>query len=214
MSEPSIVRSVDTSGRRLIALTFDDGPGEWTPAILDLLAASGVRATFFVLGRAVAERARVLRRTVAERHEVGNHTYSHRRASELTDGEIREELLRTTVTLHAVASVRPTLVRPPYGDDAERFARAAAMVGLGPAVLWSIDPLDWRESPPETIVEHVLREAHPGAIVDLHDGWGATPGNRQATVEALETLLPELRASGYDLVTVSALMAAARTDRP
>ena len=205
-----IVRSRDDVRANVIALTFDDGPGDWTPALLDLLRANGARATFFVLGESIAGREDVLRRAAAEDHELGNHTWSHRRASTLSDGDLREELQRTGARVAEVVGATPKLARPPYGEDAERFARVAAGLGLGPTVLWSVDPEDWREPPAAEIVAATLAGARPGAIVDLHDGFrrGSSSQTRQSTVDAVAELLPALDVRAFRCVTVSELLAA------
>jgi protein-L-isoaspartate(D-aspartate) O-methyltransferase len=189
-----------------LALTFDDGPGTVTPALLDLLAEHGARATFFVLGRMVEGREETLRRTVAEGHEVGNHTWSHHRPRELSNDDLRDELARTSARIEEVTGIRPRLARPPYGADEERFARVAAGLGLR-TVLWTVNPRDWLEPPADWLARAILRYARPGAIVDLHDGFTPRRPNapRQATVEAVRLALPQLAECGFRLVTVSEL---------
>jgi peptidoglycan/xylan/chitin deacetylase (PgdA/CDA1 family) len=208
-----VLREVDVGGRHVLALTFDDGPGDSTGSILDLLDRHGARSTFFCLGERVQGRAALLRRMLADGHEVGNHFFSHRHPEALSDDEIQDELARTAGSIGGLSGPAPKLVRPPYGEEPERVAAVAAELGLGPVVLWSIDPEDWKVPPADAIVQCVLGEARPGAIVDLHDGWGRTEGTRQPTVEALERLLPELQSRGFDLVTVSDLLDAARHGR-
>ena len=205
-----LVFACGRADEKLVSLTFDDGPGDVTPAILDALAAHRARATFFVLGRSLAGREDVVRRTVAEGHELGNHTFSHPHPARSSGEELRDELARAAERIALVAGAAPRLVRPPYGEDAIRFASIAADLGYGPTVLWSVNPLDWAEPPPETIVERSLAALHPGAIVDLHDGFG-TPRRgvgRQGTVVAVRELLPALAEHGYRCVTVSELLAA------
>ncbi len=199
---PAPVSRVDVGERRLAALTFDDGPAEDTERVLDLLAAHGARATFFVLGRQVAGREETLRRALAEGHELGNHGWSHARADELSPEELASELERTSAAIEAATGAVPRLARPPYGAAAEPFAAAAWKVGMRTA-LWSVDPEDWRGDDGAAIARRVLAAVHPGAIVDLHDGWGRTPASRRVTVDALATLLPALAAADWRLVTVS-----------
>jgi len=204
--ERAIIRCVQPADEPWLALTFDDGPGDVTPAILDLLDEHGASATFFVVGRAISGRERVLRRQLAGGHELGNHLFSHPHAGRLSDDELRSEMSRCTEAIEVATATRPRLVRPPYGEDAERVARIAREQELGPVVLWSIDPRDWEGPPPGVIAGRVLGEAAPGAIVDLHDGFGSSPGARQATAAALALILPELAERQFRLVTVSELL--------
>jgi peptidoglycan-N-acetylglucosamine deacetylase len=184
----------------MLALTFDDGPSELTEPILDLLAAHDARATFFVVGSAVPGREATLERARAGGHEIGSHTFWHPHPAALDEEALREEIRRGAEAAGAEAK----LVRPPYGEDAERFDRLAGELGLGPTVLWSVDPRDWESDDAEVIAERVLAGAASGAIVDLHDGRRP----QHATVEALGTILPSLVSRGFRLVTVSELLAA------
>lgn len=179
---------------RLVALTFDDGPGTWTPAILDLLRAHGARATFFVTGRSIAGREDALRQAVADGHEVGNHGWSHSHPADLPDAALRDELERTSAEIERVAGVRPRFTRPPYGEQPERFPAA---------VLWTVYPGDWHRPPADVIVERVLSALHPGAIVLLHDGFRLGPSG--PTVDAVAALLPALAERGYRSAVISEL---------
>jgi chitooligosaccharide deacetylase len=197
-------------GVRAIALTFDDGPAEWTPPILDILAVHRARATFFLLGAAVIGHEAVVRRIVAEGHELGNHTYSHHDPETLADDDLHTELARAAASIAQAAEVAPALVRPPYCADAKRVARVATAGGFGRTILRSVDPADWNEPNGIAIASSVVAEAVPGAIVCLHDG--IAPGNRglktrSQTVEAVALLVPALLEQGYQLVTVSELLA-------
>jgi peptidoglycan-N-acetylglucosamine deacetylase len=203
----TLVSRVDTT-ERLIALSFDDGPGPQTPDILDLLAAHKARATFFVLGESVEGREEILARTLAEGHEVGNHTHSHPHALQVTDDELAHDIARCQRVLRGA----PVLFRPPYGEDPLRSSRIAAERGLATTVLWSVDPSDWLERDARAIAGVVVDGLAPGAIVDLHDCWPrhtSTPADRTPTVAALELALPEIAAAGFRAVTVGELLAAA-----
>ena len=196
--ESVIVRSRTGLAEPLLALTFDDGPSEWTEPILDLFGAHGARTTFFIVGSSIGGREPILERARAEGHELGSHTFWHAHPAALDDDELREEIRRGASAVGSDAK----LVRPPYGEDPERFDRLAEELGLGPTVLWSVDPRDWEAADPDMIVGHVLADVTPGAIVDLHDGRRPQP----ATVAAVEVLLPALRERGFRLVTVSELL--------
>ena len=191
------------------ALTFDDGPSRWTPMVLDLLKEYEALATFFLIGERVRERPDDVRRIVAEGHELGSHTLTHPRLTDIGDDEVRTEVSGGVDALEEVVGERLGLFRAPgfHADD-----RVLAIVGgLGlEAVFADIDPEDWRPGvESHAIFRHVLDELEPGAIVDLHDGYPPPPTSARddctPTVEALEHLLPCLRAEGYELVTVSRL---------
>lgn len=189
---------------KLIALTFDDGPDEKTPEILDLLDEHGALATFFVLGRQVEGREGILRRAVDAGHELGNHSFSHPRFEELQPQEIHDELVRTSNAIEDAVSVRPRLMRPPYGLGALAASPEAARLGMK-TILWSLNPKDWDQVEPHPIVEAILAGARPGAVVALHDG-AARGGDRAPTVVALATAIPRLRRVGYRFVTISSLL--------
>jgi peptidoglycan-N-acetylglucosamine deacetylase len=176
--------------------------------VLDLLGEHEARATFFVVGRYVDERLQLVERMAREGHELGNHTFDHVHAADEKDAALRGQIARTTEAVQA-AGAEVRLMRPPYGEDAERVARLAHEEGLAPTVLWSTHGSDWEEPPPERIAADVLRGAEPGAIVLLHDGVPPGEGRKcGAMVAALGRILPALRRDGYELVTVSELLAA------
>jgi peptidoglycan/xylan/chitin deacetylase (PgdA/CDA1 family) len=194
-----------------LALTFDDGPSAWTPLVLDLLRENDASATFFLIGERVRERPDDVRRIVSEGHEVGSHTLTHPRLTEIPDDEVRSEILGGVEALEEVLGERPRLFRAPGFHAAERELAIVAELGLD-AVFADVDPEDWRaEKDSHTIFRFVLDGARDGAIVDLHDGYPPPPTTARddcaPTVEALDHLLPCLCAEGYELVTVSALAA-------
>jgi len=206
-----------------IALTYDDGPGPSTEALLDVLAAAGVHATFFILGRNLVQapwgdpaRARSLvLRALADGHRIGNHTMSHRfpiSARELAE-EIRE-LDEGILELQRAAGVAPAAIpfRLPYGvriEGGQMDARLGVAAGQGrPHVHWSSDFEDWTLGAgdgarlAEQMVAHVAACAAEGrdAVLDLHDsGTGSSWGYlRPATVEATALLCAEAGRRGWD----------------
>jgi peptidoglycan/xylan/chitin deacetylase (PgdA/CDA1 family) len=201
------------AGERVVALTFDDGPSQWTDPMLDVLQAHQAQATFFVLGSAVTGRSDVVERIVREGHELGNHTFSHPRLSTLGDAEIRSQLETAQEAILTVSGVAPRFWRPPHFDYDERVQRVAADVGLGELIHCSVYPQDYIATADE-IVERVLEALRPGSIVDLHDGRpdGEAPNlsapTREATLQALGEILEALGKDGYRAVTVSQLLAA------
>jgi peptidoglycan/xylan/chitin deacetylase (PgdA/CDA1 family) len=198
----SVVSRVAVDGRRL-ALTFDDGPNPHnTPSLLELLAEHDARATFFVVGAKVEDgRAEILARTAEEGHEVGNHTFAHDRAVLRDDRQALADLRRASAAIEDACGVTPTLFRPPFGRSLRRLSRLARSLGMT-TVGWSAVAGDWREDEPDEVASRIVRAARPGAIVLLHDGGPFRPGVVWGTARALV----ELRAQGYELVTVSELL--------
>lgn len=193
------------------ALTFDDGPSAWTPAVLELLQEHGARATFFLIGSRVRERPGTARDIRAAGHELGSHTLTHPRLTELGDDEIRAEIAGGIDAIDEVLGERPRLFRAPGFHADARVLEIVSELELD-AVFADVDPEDWRPGKDShTIFRHVLAGLRPGAIVDLHDGYPPPPTSARddcsPTLEALEHLLPCLRAEGYELVTVSELRA-------
>ena len=209
-SDSIVARREDVGERRLLALSFDDGPSESTPAVLDLLRKYDARATFFVVGRHVDERPTVAARALAEGHELGNHTYDHVDAAhERDDDVLRDQIARTNVAIEGVAGAPPRLIRPPYGKDVARVARLGREVGLAPTILWSAQGWDWADTPADEIAALVLRDCGPGGIVVLHDGVPPHGGtSREPMLAALAEILSILTGDGYELVTVSELLSA------
>jgi peptidoglycan-N-acetylglucosamine deacetylase len=185
--------------RRVIALTFDDGPDPArTPALLDALGELGVPGTFFVVGKQADAHPELVARMAREGHELGNHTYSHRYLPLARAESVAAELAETDAAIERATGLVPKLARPPWGgrspSNVRVFDRLAKKL-----VLWDVNSYDWKDLAPAEVVERVIERARPGSIVLLHDG-GRDHTN---TIEAVRLLVPELRARGYELATVS-----------
>jgi peptidoglycan-N-acetylglucosamine deacetylase len=191
--------------RRAIALTFDDGPSESTPAILKILARHGVPATFFQIGANVDRLPAIAREVAAAGHEIGNHSYSHPLFCFKSAAFMEQELRRAQETIEQRAGARPTRFRPPFG--ARWFGLAGAQASAGVAgVMWTVIGRDWK-LPSGAIVERVAARVSNGAIVCLHDGRELRPNpDAGATVEAVRRLVPTLLERGYKFQTVSGLL--------
>ncbi|MFF4992648.1 polysaccharide deacetylase family protein [Streptosporangium saharense] len=197
LPRPPAARGVNCARTRCVALTFDDGPGPYTGKLLDILAGHQARATFFVLGRMVAEdRGENVRRMVVEGHELGNHTWDHLPLTQLTEKAIRFELTNTQKIVRRLAGVKMTMMRPPYGSTGKRVAAEASRLGLA-QVLWSVDTLDWRDRDTRMVTQRAT-QATPGAIVLMHD-------IHATTVEAVPAILTQFTQRGYTFVTLSEL---------
>ena len=197
----------------VVALTFDDGPSEWTGPIAEELERHDGRGTFFVIGDAIdgGEGRATVRRLVDAGHEVGNHTFSHPDLQTLDDEAIWGEMLRTNTQLEEVLGTTPSYWRAPFFRCDERV-RAAVGDLAGREVGYSLIPGDWSLAAEET-ASRVLDALVPGDIVVLHDGRPANePADlswptREATVEAVGLILTEMTARGLRSVTVSELLA-------
>lgn len=186
----------DKSALRQIALTFDDGPNPaTTPIVLDLLKKYNAKATFFVLGNAVAGNEDILKRMVAEGHEVANHSWSHPNLTHLTADQIYQEIELTQQVIESAIGQRPEMVRPPYGAVNQTVVNA---MGL-PSIYWNVDTEDWLSRDSNAIFARVQQQACPGCIILMHD-------IHQSTVDSLEPVLQFLTSEGYNLVTTSELL--------
>jgi peptidoglycan-N-acetylglucosamine deacetylase len=177
----------------VVHLTFDDGPTPaWTPRVLELLARYRAQATFFVLGRSAAAYPDLVRQEFAAGHGIGNHTWSHRRLTGLTGGQLAAEVGATSTAIQRATGAPVGCLRPPYATvDAASAGRVRAL-GLR-LVLWDIDTYDWRSPAAGVIVGRVLGRVRSGDVVLLHDGGG----DRSQTVTALEQVLATLSARGF-----------------
>lgn len=187
---------------KVIALTFDDGPWQgYTPKVLDILKKNQVKATFFWIGLHLELNPKIGKRVVAEGHAIGNHTWHHR-YHQMSPDEASAEIEHTAKLMQSLAGVKSTLFRPPGGRLSNGLADYAEMKHQT-VLLWSVMPADTDLSQtPEKIVERVLKDAHPGGIVLLHDGGG----NREHTVKALPQIIAGLKKLGYHFVTIPELL--------
>jgi peptidoglycan-N-acetylglucosamine deacetylase len=194
-----------------VALTFDDGPSEWTEPILEILSAHGAHATFFVIGNLAQRRADLVRRMVTDGHEVGNHTWSHPRlAEDCDDARVREELVRTNEVLTEILGFPPNRFRAPRYNLDERVLAVASTLGLNHTP-GHVTPGDWEEDcTPKNLATFVLQGVRPDAIIGMHDGTPLdkprSAASHQATVDAVAMIVPRLRKRGFRCVTASQLL--------
>lgn len=187
--------------KKLVALTFDDGPGPLTPRVVATLGRLGVPATFYVQGGLVDLHPDILRATVAAGHEIGAHGWSHRDLRTTRGADFRHEVFDTRARIQAVTGTAPATMRPPYGAIDDRVLADAAPAGMV-QVLWDVDTNDWQGGTARRIADHVIANATAGSIVLMHDG-----GERRVpTIKALPRIVRALRAKGIEFVTVSQLL--------
>lgn len=207
VNRPGLIYWQGSPDAERVALTFDDGPRDpFTGEILDILKAHDVKATFFVIGRNVEQYPELARRIAREGHAIGNHSASHAKAAFFFERGARREIVRAEEAIEQATGTRPALYRPPRGRWSERSLRLTRDMGLV-TIRWSVCPRDWEQPSPREIVERTLAKVGNGSIILLHDGYPPTkPAERRNTVLALPALIAELRARGYQLVTVPELL--------
>lgn len=187
---------------RAIALTYDDGPNPpYTDQLLEVLERLQVQATFFAIGKNLEKYPQTALRIVASGHELGNHSYSHERMIGKSTSFIKSEIQQTDTLLKKLGVQSNSLFRSPYGVKRLRLPWVLANMSKK-NILWNIDPQDYSADTSEAIVDHVVSQSQPGAIILLHDGGG----DRSLTVAATEKIIEKLRAQGYQFKTVTQLL--------
>ncbi len=195
--EEPYVRVIDPAGP-MVALTFDDGPHEvYSPQILDILEENRAVATFFEVGYNIPRCPEALQRMVELGCEIGSHSNSHRDLSILKKNAVLQDLASADEAFLSAAGITPTLLRPPYGA-----VNKMVKSGTGRSVItWTVDTEDWLSQDAQTVIDYVQGlSSLDGEIVLLHSTY-------ESTVEAVRALIPWLIEQGYQLVTVSELMA-------
>lgn len=183
--------------KKLIAFTFDDGPGKSsTNKLLDSLNNYNARVTFFVMGDRVATYASTIKRAYEMGNEIGSHTYSHKNLTKISGDELRQEINKTNKAIEKVIGVHPGVTRPPYGSYNDSVKNA---VGT-PLILWNVDTLDWKSRNAQKVCNHIVSHAHDGAIVLMHDIY-------ETSVDGAIMAMDILQHEGYAFVTVSEMAA-------
>jgi peptidoglycan-N-acetylglucosamine deacetylase len=190
--------------KKLVALTFDDGPmPEWTPQVHAILAEHRVRATFFLIGERALKHRDLLAGQLGD-HEMGNHTWAHRDLARMDYATARDAIERGAQAIATATGKEPTVLRPPYGHLAGSALLAAADLGSS-VVLWTRQMLetDYLHDQPG-LVDYVVQSCTPGTILLAHD---AGDDERLVAIRGLPEMIKGLRARGYEFVTVSELLA-------
>ncbi len=180
--------------RPMIALTFDDGPGQYTDKLLDCLEKYDAKATFFMLGQCIEEYPEIPKRMKELGCELGNHSYSHPQLTSLSYDEISSQFEKTNDLLVKSTGSPATVARTPYGAQDETVCSATGL----PCFMWSLDTEDWAKMDADAEYDSVIGHVSDGEIVLMHD-------IHEPSVEAAIRIIPELINQGYKLVTVSEL---------
>lgn len=181
-----------------VALAFNVAWGEeWVPAILETLAGSGVKTTFFITGTWALKFPQMVQAMVASGHEIANHGYDHPHPEQLSDRELTTLIEKNETLLRELTGVRTRLFAPPYGEVNQRIAAVAGRLGYA-TIMWTVDTIDWQRPDPAVIVERAERRLAGGNIILVHP--------TEPTAAALPLILKRLAEKGYRVVTVSSLL--------
>ncbi|MDR0571186.1 MAG: polysaccharide deacetylase family protein [Clostridiales Family XIII bacterium] len=184
--------------RPMLALTFDDGPSAHTGRLLDMLEKYEVKATFCVVGYLVDGRSDVVKRASDMGCEVIGHSWDHKQLTKLSNDAIAAQLEKTRAAIEAATGKTSCLYRPPYGALSERVKALSRELGYL-MIYWSVDTLDWKTRNADAVYKAVMKGASDRAIILCHD-------LHKTTVDAMERVIPDLLAQGFQLVTVSELL--------
>jgi len=181
--------------RNVVALTFDDGPSEYTEAFLDALQAKHAHGTFFELGQEMPGRETTMRRILREGDEIGDHTVNH------VEFPGYFQIAGAAARIRSSTHFQPCVFRPPGGAVNSSVVATAGGLGMQ-TILWDVDPADWSDPGSGAVYSRVVSAVRPGSIVLMHDGGG----DRSGTLAALPRIVDALRARGYRFATVSELL--------
>ncbi|MDW7674259.1 MAG: polysaccharide deacetylase family protein [Bacillota bacterium] len=197
-----IVNKIETQ-EKVVALTFDDGPSSKTDEILAILEQLEVKGTFFVTGRELEQRMEEGKKIVAAGHELGNHTYTHKRMVFKSPSFIREELEFTDRLIREAGFQGDIHFRPPNGKKLVELPYILKQSNKR-TIMWDLEPDSYPEiaSSSDAIINHVVENVRPGSIILLHIMYDS----RSESLASIEGIVTKLRAEGYSFKTVSELM--------
>lgn len=189
------------NGEKLVAITFDDGPSEYTKQLMDILDKKNAKATFFDIGDNIQHNLAICEDAIARGHQVAMHSLHHPDMTKLSDERMIEEI-DTTKQMLASKGITTNCLRAPYGAFSKHnwevlSSRVSSLIG------WNLDTLDWKKPGAATIVKNACSNMHPGAIILCHAGGGT----REQTVEAVPQIIDQWQAAGYTFVTIKELLA-------
>lgn len=192
------IYDVNTPDKQL-AISFDATWGtELTDDILATLESHNLRTTFFLAGYWIDKHPDYVVKIAAAGHEIGNHSYSHPHMNTLNEQGIAYELQKNGDLIRDLTGQRATLFRPPFGEYNNQVISVASALGYH-TIQWSVDSLDWKNLSSSQIYDRVMDQVKPGSIILFHNAAPGTPG-------AIQRLIPDLLAAGYEIVPVSSLL--------
>lgn len=197
-----MINEVPTS-KKAVAITFDDGPNPtYTPQLLEIFSEAKGKATFFMIGEQMKNHPEVVKLVAALGHQIGNHTFTHPKLSQLSTVECLEEIERAERLIEELAGRKPVVFRPPYLDYNQDTVSLLQQKGYPMIGALNLEAQDWEQPGVEHILEKSRDAVKNGSILIFHDGYG----ERSQTIEAVRMLVSELTSQGYQLVAVSELL--------
>jgi len=192
--------------KKIIALTFDDGPSDpYTKDLLNILAKNNVSATFFLVGKNVEKNPNLAKSIIDAGHIIGNHAYSHNLFKYLSSPSLKDEITKTQEIIYQATGKKPALFRSPWLIRHSGLFKVMKTNNLTPiSGLFGTEKEVWQVSA-EIIYKDALKQIAPGVILIFHDGFTKN-GDRSGTIKAMELLIPELKSQGYELVTIDKLL--------
>lgn len=181
--------------KKVVALTFDDGPSKYTQKILDILKKEEACATFFIVGNKALFYKEELQRMLKEGSEIGNHSYSHKWLNRLSENEFKEEINKTQKVIEDITGFTPKIFRPTYGGYSDKLKTYTDLN----FILWNVDSEDWKVKNTNKILNNIFKSVKDESIILMHD-------NHEYSVKALKEIIDNLKNDGYQFVTVSELL--------
>ncbi len=181
--------------KKLIALTFDDGPSNNTKYFIKELQKRDALVTFFVVGNRVKKYEDVLKEAYLIGNQIGSHTYSHKNLLYLNEEEITKEIEKTNEAIYNVIGTKPTIIRVPYGNINKKIRSISNMNHI----LWNVDTLDWKYKNSNRVYKEIIKHAEDGNIILLHDIF-------KTSVNGVLKAIDELKKQGYEFVTIDEMV--------
>lgn len=195
-ADGKLIIDTDTlEGQKAIALTFDDGPGEYTSTLIEGLNERGAKATFFMVGSCVEQYPDVLPQMVNGGHQLGNHTYNHTDITTVTHQEMSDQIAKTDTAVYQACGQLPTAFRPPYGSYNAETNKAINKT----ITMWSVDTVDWNLKSSNAVKDAIVSQCKDGDIILMHDIY-------KNTVDGALAAIDELQNKGFVFVTVDELL--------
>jgi polysaccharide deacetylase family sporulation protein PdaB len=194
--ETTTTEPTTEENKKMVALTFDDGPDPTnTQKLLDILKKEQIQATFFLLGQNAQQYPDIVKAIAQQGNEIGSHTYDHKDLTTLSTAEMTDEITKTDETIKKIVGKAPSYVRPPYGS----VNNEVATIINRPMIEWSVDSEDWQSRNADAIVKKVQETVYDGSIILLHD-------IHPETIEAVPRVIQTLKDDGYSFVKISSLL--------